>query len=58
MRWHVTTQVHAHYFEDGNVQLQTTKTIPSHSFPFSSEGEFADQIVAHINVSMVECMDG
>ncbi|CAE7710555.1 Capza1, partial [Symbiodinium microadriaticum] len=44
-------KVHAHYFEDGNVQLQTTKAIASTTIPFSSEAEFTEQIVAHINAS-------
>ena len=29
------SQLHAHYFEDGNVQLQTTKTIPQKTVPFT-----------------------
>jgi capping protein (actin filament) muscle Z-line, alpha len=44
-------KVHAHYFEDGNVQLQTTKVMPATTVPFSSEAEFATQMIARINVS-------
>lgn len=46
-------KVHAHYFEDGNVQLQTTKVIPATVLPYSSEAEFASQIIARINVSFI-----
>mmetsp|Transcript_9104 Transcript_9104/g.13703 ORF Transcript_9104/g.13703 Transcript_9104/m.13703 type:complete len:287 (-) Transcript_9104:116-976(-) len=51
-------KVHAHYFEDGNVQLQTTKQAPSTSFTYSSEGEFASQIVSHINASEGDLQGG
>lgn len=41
-------QIHAHYFEDGNVQLQTNKAVPE--APLSGSNH-ADAIVAYINVS-------
>lgn len=43
-------QVHAHYFEDGNVQLQTSKEIPEIVIPFTGAVELATQVVAHIEV--------
>lgn len=41
-------KIHAHYFEDGNIQLQTTKTVPSTTVSFSSDAEFAKVIVDNI----------
>lgn len=44
-------QVHAHYFEDGNVQLQTSKQISPVSLSFSSEADLAAKVVALIQSS-------
>mmetsp|Transcript_34180 Transcript_34180/g.74529 ORF Transcript_34180/g.74529 Transcript_34180/m.74529 type:complete len:287 (-) Transcript_34180:152-1012(-) len=44
-------KVHAHYFEDGNVQLQTSKPIPATTIPYSSEAEFAEQVIARISAA-------
>lgn len=51
-------KIHAHYFEDGNVQLQTTKQYPSRAFPFTSETEFAQQITAYISTSETDLQSG
>jgi len=44
-------KVHAHYFEDGNVQLQTSKQISPVSLSFSSETDLAAKVVALIQSS-------
>lgn len=44
-------KVHAHYYEDGNFQLQTAKKISSEPIDSSSDESFASAIVALITVS-------
>jgi len=51
-------KIHAHYFEDGNVQLQSTKQFPSRSFPFTSESDFAAQITAYISSCETDLQSG
>jgi capping protein alpha len=46
-------QVHAHYFEDGNVQLQTTKDIAEIVLPYADVSELATQVVGHIEVILL-----
>lgn len=43
-----TITLHAHYFEDGNVQLQTSKPCPEASISFGSEAEFANAILGYV----------
>lgn len=45
-------QVHVHYFEDGNLQLQTSKSVPAKSLSFDSETELGQKVVKHIEVSL------
>lgn len=51
-------KVHAHYFEDGNVQLQTTKDIPKIVFPFTEASELATQLVSHIDSTETDLQKG
>jgi capping protein (actin filament) muscle Z-line, alpha len=44
-------KVHAHYFEDGNFQLQTSKKIASESIDTSSDSAFAASVATVIKVS-------
>lgn len=44
-------QLHVHYFEDGNLQLQSSKPIASTDLPFKSYEDLAEQVVKHIQVS-------
>lgn len=41
-------KIHGHYFEDGNVQLQTSKVLPSVALRYASDGELAASIDDHI----------
>lgn len=41
-------KIHGHYFEDGNVQLQTAKAIPSTKVVYSSEAELGEKLVSFI----------
>jgi capping protein alpha len=43
-----TITLHAHYFEDGNVQLQTSKPCPEVSIAFGSDEEFVNVVLAYI----------
>eukprot|EP01035_Chromulina_nebulosa_P019792 gene19792-25734_t len=51
-------KVHAHYFEDGNVQLQTTKPIAAASISFTSESDLAVAIINRIKDSEQALFDG
>jgi len=52
-------KLHAHYFEDGNIQLQTTKAIPSVSLSFTaSEADFATIVSDHIKASEAALQEG
>jgi len=51
-------KIHAHYFEDGNIQLQTAKTIPAASLSFSSEADFAKVVTDHIKASESALQEG
>jgi len=44
-------KVHAHYFEDGNVQLQTSKQLQGIKVTYSNETEFASKVVAAIQLA-------
>lgn len=43
-------KIHVHYFEDGNLQMQTSKAIGNKSFTFSSDSDLATQVVKAIQV--------
>lgn len=60
--WHVTVsggsssivgevKIHAHYFEDGNVQMVSNKAIPAATINGNSEAELAAAVVKHIKNS-------
>jgi len=50
-RFHCASlQLHVHYFEDGNLQLQSGKHVPANSLSFSSETELAAEVVKFIQV--------
>lgn len=51
-------KVHAHYFEDGNVQLQTTKEVPSVAIPYTDVSELATQVVTHIESAETDLQKG
>ena len=51
-------KVHAHYFEDGNVQLQTAKPVPPAEIAVGSEKDMAEAIVKHIKASESALQDG
>jgi len=41
-------KVHAHYFEDGNIQLNTTRPIDSSELPAGTDAEFANAVITFI----------
>ena len=49
-----TIQVHAHYFEDGNVQMISNKSVPEANLNAGSEEELAAAVVRHVKVSVPE----
>lgn len=51
-------KVHAHYFEDGNVQLQTAKEIGKVVLPYTDASDLATQVVAHIETSETDLQKG
>ena len=40
-----------HYFEDGNLQLQSAKQVPASDLTFSSDAELGANVVKFIQVS-------
>jgi len=51
-------KVYAHYFEDGNVQLQSCKPVGSTSFTYSSPTHLAELVVNHINTAETSLQEG
>lgn len=51
-------KVHAHYFEDGNVQLQSSKEIGKIVLPYTDASELATQVVGHIESSETDLQKG
>jgi len=41
-------KVHIHYFEDGNLQLQSSKSVAAATLQFSSEADLGQKIVKHL----------
>lgn len=48
--WLSAGQVHAHYFEDGNVQLQTNKKVEPTAITYDSDAELVEAVVKKIKV--------
>jgi len=44
-------KLHVHYFEDGNLQMQSSKAFPSASFSFSSPEKLAEETFSRIQAS-------
>lgn len=42
------SKIHVHYFEDGNLQMQTTKSFPGEILNWKSETELADAVFTRI----------
>jgi capping protein alpha len=51
-------KVHVHYFEDGNLQLQTHKKIEATTFSFQSDRELSDAVVKHIQTQETVLQNG
>jgi len=52
------TKIHVHYFEDGNLQMQTSKAVPAASFAFNSDNTLFDKIASHIQVNETGLQSG
>jgi len=46
----IVAQIHVHYFEDGNLQLQSSKSIPKTSLPFKTSEELKAAVISFIAV--------
>ena len=46
-------KIHAHYFEDGNVQMQSAKSIPSTDIQFSDQSQLSSKLISLIKVSLI-----
>lgn len=44
-------KLHIHYFEDGNLQLQGSKSIPGTAITYTSEAELGEKVVAAIQAN-------
>jgi hypothetical protein len=44
-------KIHVHYFEDGNLQMQTNKAFPSVNIIYNSDNTLFDKVASHIQVS-------
>jgi hypothetical protein len=44
------SKIHVHYFEDGNLQMQTSKSFPAETLNWKNEVELADAIFTRIQV--------
>lgn len=47
---HTFIQLHVHYFEDGNLQMQSSKSSPATTFSFSSPEKLAEETFSRIQV--------
>jgi F-actin capping protein alpha subunit len=43
-------KIHAHYFEDGNVQLQSARAFPAKEIQYSTDAGLTTAIISHIKV--------
>jgi len=51
-------KVHVHYFEDGNLQLQSNKSVPASTLQFSTENDLAQKVVKHIQTQEAVLQSG